>query len=212
MLQALLEYRNTPLDKNMPSPAKLLYGRKIKGIVPVNDKLLLPYHQFENYSKQLTAKQDKQKAYFDQHAKDLPDNLNKNDVVVQNEMKEWEPGIIINKSSSRPRSYDIKLNRSENVINRNRKYIKKIHRDNFIQPDNNLFNELLENRLDKTTDHDKKTDSGRKIKLDINTKHDFSKTGKIIEDSECESVREERRTKSGRIIKRPDYLKDYISY
>lgn len=39
---ALLEYITTPIDSNFPSPAELLYERKIKGLVPVTENLLKP--------------------------------------------------------------------------------------------------------------------------------------------------------------------------
>lgn len=206
LYMALLEYRNTPLNKGMPSPAELLFGRKIKGIVPVNDKLLTPYYRFKFYDKQLKIKQNEQKAYFDQRARNLHENLKKNDiVVVQNEMKEWEPGKILDKNSYRPRSYNIRLKNNENVISRNRKHIKKIDRDNFVTNDD-LFNELLDNQLDTKTNNDINNDYDKNTQLDLKTEHDSQGTANAKSES---AEKEKRRTKSGRIVKKPSYLKDY---
>lgn len=39
---SLLEYRNTPMDGQLESPAKLLMGRRLKSILPVSHELLKP--------------------------------------------------------------------------------------------------------------------------------------------------------------------------
>ncbi|KAF5292492.1 hypothetical protein FQR65_LT01636 [Abscondita terminalis] len=38
----LLEYRNTPISVNMPSPAQILFSRRLNGQIPVSEKLLMP--------------------------------------------------------------------------------------------------------------------------------------------------------------------------
>ncbi|XP_024874017.1 uncharacterized protein K02A2.6-like [Temnothorax curvispinosus] len=42
MYLTLLEYRNTPISKTIPSPAQILFGRRLKGHVPVREELLNP--------------------------------------------------------------------------------------------------------------------------------------------------------------------------
>lgn len=37
-----LEYRNTPISRDLPSPTKLLFGRKIKGQVSLSKDMLKP--------------------------------------------------------------------------------------------------------------------------------------------------------------------------
>lgn len=38
----LLQYRNTPITYNLPSPAQILYSRRLNSIIPTNIKLLKP--------------------------------------------------------------------------------------------------------------------------------------------------------------------------
>lgn len=41
----LLEYRNTPISADVASPAALLLGRKLKGILPIKSSLLQTNHE-----------------------------------------------------------------------------------------------------------------------------------------------------------------------
>jgi hypothetical protein len=34
----LLKYRNTPISKDLESPAEILMGRKIKGLLPIEEE------------------------------------------------------------------------------------------------------------------------------------------------------------------------------
>lgn len=38
----MLEYRNTPVSKEIPSPAEILFSRKIRGMIPCKRSLLKP--------------------------------------------------------------------------------------------------------------------------------------------------------------------------
>lgn len=61
-------------------------------------------------------------------------------VVVRNDKKERQPGVIISQSTSRSRSYNIKIN--DTVISKYKKIVKKIDKNNF-RPDDDLFHKLL---------------------------------------------------------------------
>ncbi|CAK1597693.1 unnamed protein product [Parnassius mnemosyne] len=61
---ALLEYLNTPISKELASPAELLYNRKLRSIVPCSPNLLLPKINTDVINK-LKRRQQKQKMYYD---------------------------------------------------------------------------------------------------------------------------------------------------
>ena len=56
----LLEYRNTPLERNSYSPAQLLFNRRLNGILPMTNSLLKPKIP-KSYQNKLQEKQIKQK-------------------------------------------------------------------------------------------------------------------------------------------------------
>ncbi len=67
---ALLCLRATPIDHSLPSPAELLYNRKVTANLPMK----CPNNECnkEAVRERLEAIRDSQKSYFDRHAKDLP--------------------------------------------------------------------------------------------------------------------------------------------
>ena len=80
---ALLCLRTTPIDAEIPSPAELLYTRKIKANLPV--KLYNPISTKDRVYQQLMHRQETQKMYHDRGAQELPPLIAKQPVYVQNE-------------------------------------------------------------------------------------------------------------------------------
>lgn len=121
---ALLEYRNTPLDTITPSPAQLLFGRRLKGSLPITEKLLKP----KIVSKPDTSKiMRKTQIYYNQNAKNLPE-LNIDDRVIisnLNDDNKWELGTVVKVDNLRPRSYHVRLDKNGKIYIRNRRFIKK---------------------------------------------------------------------------------------
>lgn len=124
---AMLEYRNTPISNGLPSPSQILNSRRLRGIIPVTDKVLKKQVVSNKSIKRIFEKQkEKEKDRYDRNARDLQE-LKINDVVrvkVDLENKDWRKGIIVNKAS-RPRCYIVKLD-SGRILERNRKFLIKI--------------------------------------------------------------------------------------
>lgn len=80
MYLTLLKYRNTSISRIVPSPAQILFGRRLKDHVPVKEELLKPYKDKTRIVNQ-ESYQRKQKLYYDKTAKDLPE-LKVNDKVI----------------------------------------------------------------------------------------------------------------------------------
>ncbi|XP_063923109.1 uncharacterized protein K02A2.6-like [Zophobas morio] len=149
----LLEYRNTPISKHLPSPAELLFGRKIKGLVPIKQSLLIPKHSIKQHHQNLCSQKQTQKYYYNKSKKAMSELKCGDKVVVQDPVtKRWEPGEIIKQDSYRPRAYHVKFRSNGNVLVRNRKYLKRVDRNTFqtnVQAgdQNRLFDQLLEDNL-----------------------------------------------------------------
>ena len=79
----LLEYRATPLYKNRPSRAELLFGRKIQGHVPVQPNLLQPKFDVSQHVKFLKNRQNKQEIQYNKNAKNLEELKEGDRVMLQ---------------------------------------------------------------------------------------------------------------------------------
>ncbi|XP_060873973.1 uncharacterized protein K02A2.6-like [Metopolophium dirhodum] len=117
----LLEYRNTPISKDLASPAEILMGRKIKGLLPIEDEK----GKYVKVREKLIELQNKQKQYHDRNAKGLKELKEGDKVYLQKERngKQWSPGVIKNKIDGR-RSYIVKLDKGGELW-RNRRLLHK---------------------------------------------------------------------------------------
>lgn len=118
----ILEYRTTPIDKDIPSPSKLLFNREVNGLLPkfFDNK---GEDNKSNYKQYLYKRQKEQKKYSDRNSKDLKEFKEKDKVRVQNANKIWQPGYVV-KKLIKPRTYKVRLDNGS-VIERNRKYLIK---------------------------------------------------------------------------------------
>ena len=67
---AVLEYRNTPIDKDLKSPNEIMFDRKVKGLLSRK----IDYHKEKenlDIKNKLIYKQTWQKSYYDKNAIDL---------------------------------------------------------------------------------------------------------------------------------------------
>ena len=118
---SLLDYRNTPRSDLLGSPAQRLMGRRTKTLLPTSSKLLEP-KIIKTKVVRLKLQEDKQrqKLYYDKHAKQLTDLQPGQSVRVQIG-KQWKPAVITS-ISSEPRSYNIQTPDGQNY-RRNRRHL-----------------------------------------------------------------------------------------
>lgn len=117
---ALMNIRATPLDAALPSPAELMFKRPITTILPSRAKELAP----EVYRDHIRLCQHNQKAYADQHTKELPPLLTGQTVrVLDKERKQWFLGKVV--ARNRDRSYQI-LTEGGSALIRNRSHLRVI--------------------------------------------------------------------------------------
>lgn len=118
----LLEYRNTPLDLEIGSPAQLLFSRRLNGLLPITTSLLEPKSKLCKQTKMLLSeKQSIQKKYYDRQARDLVPLKSGARVGVQRNDDRWHKGTII-KECIRPRSYQVQLDGGA-ILERNRRFM-----------------------------------------------------------------------------------------
>ena len=120
--KALLLWRTTPLEKNYPSPAELLYGRIIKTI--------LPKHQEYRNTTQDQLLNDRQmkaaKKYNTTTRRNKPDLNDGQKIFIRNPITStWNPVTILQKHTS-PNSYLVDSEQHSTV----RRNLTDIRRDN----------------------------------------------------------------------------------
>lgn len=118
---ALLCLRSTPVDNQLPSPAELLYGRKIRANLPLHSNTMDDSNQ-----NHLLERQQRMKEQYDSSSgTELTKLLPGMPVATQSmRTKKWEPATVISKCEE-PRSYVVKT-ADGSTYRRNRKHLKEI--------------------------------------------------------------------------------------
>lgn len=206
MYISLLEYSNTPLSAALPSPAQLLFGRKLNRFLPVKETLLQTKSYLLNTSKENYTK-DKHNQYDNMYAKNLPVlQVNDNIVMWNQNTRKWEPGVITGIDTQRPRSYVVKQLKSGRTYIRNRRFLKKCNTNNFRD---RIIDDLMEEALlndipTSETDNTKKEENRRSL-------IQYGETINIKENEEQATVPDRQlKTRSGRVVRKPNYLNDYV--
>lgn len=118
----LLDYRTQPA-RDLPSPAELLMGRRLRSFLPAHPNLLKPKFDVKGACIALKERQAQQKKYADKNAIQLQAIPNQAKVWFRLKMKEpWKQGTVI-QTGPQPRSYVIK-GRDGGTYRRNRHHIR----------------------------------------------------------------------------------------
>jgi hypothetical protein len=119
---ALLALRTTPIDSRLPSPAEMLFRRKIRGTLPV--RIDNRSTQRDEITEGLELRQIDKKTHHDKHAKDLPPLYTGQQVTVQDyKTGHWNPAVVELKCNE-PRSYAVKQSNGQ-TLRRNRGNIRE---------------------------------------------------------------------------------------
>ena len=141
--QAMLQYRNTPMAGLGASPSMLLFGRRMKDLLPV--KLGKP-NMMESWVECKEAREVGMRHRYhrgaerwSEHTRDLPSLELGQHVMVQNQRgvgkqaKKWDrTGIVVECPGYD--KYSIRMDCSGNVTDRNRKYLRAFTTDHKINP------------------------------------------------------------------------------
>lgn len=117
---ALLNYRNTPRNENLGSPAQRLMNRRLRSSFPTHDKRLEP-RVVKNVGNQLKEIRDRQKMYFDKSTKAAPKVNVGDDVRLKLGHRNWTGARIIS-STDKPRS--VLVETDGKIYRRNTSFIR----------------------------------------------------------------------------------------
>ena len=184
--KALLNYRNTPLEGIGLSPAQLLMGRRLKTTLPTHTDLLKK-HGAQEVKEHFQKRKLQEKVYYDKRSgKELPPLNNGEKVTLQHGNK-WVPATVISKHHT-PRSYIVQTQEGQKY-RRNRRHLNKCR--------------PLKDKPTASV-HDQ-----RKASPNIHTSKDNKVPVPTTEASPPQVQKPPVRTRSGRLVRKPAYLKDY---
>ncbi|XP_062516385.1 uncharacterized protein K02A2.6-like [Corticium candelabrum] len=199
---ALLDYRNTPSEGLATSPAQRLFNRRTRTLLPTKASLLEPKMNPDESDHQRVNK-EKQKANYDRNARDLP-QLRPGDTVrvqplTQKRDVVWPKAVVTNVLPNR--SYGI-LTEHGKELRRNRVHLRKVKEEPVRiatqqvkdtaggRNDNHAPQQVVQSKTTKTP---KRQIENRPVST--TTSQDNST----------------RTTRSGRVVKSPKYLQDYVT-
>lgn len=117
----MLCLRSTPIDSQLPSPAELLYQRKLKSNLPIRIENQMPNR--DQISQRLIERQQSMKYYHDRNAQDLSPLATGQHVRIQDQRtKKWFPGTVSCKRPE-PRSYEVQT-QNGSILRRNRCHLR----------------------------------------------------------------------------------------
>lgn len=121
--KALLSFRTTPSAQHNPSPAELLFGRKIQSNLSIHTRGV----QDDSYRQQQETRQAEVDQRYNNHSQELPE-LNINQPIFYQDVacKTWLPGIIIGYGPE-PHSYTIQCSITSKFLRRNRVLLRPRH-------------------------------------------------------------------------------------
>ena len=129
MQLALLDYRNTPRDPILGSPVQRCMGRRTRTRLPTSNALLVPTNaNNQTISRRLQYHRDKSKSYYDMHSRSLP-KLSAHDNIRYRTGKTWTPGKMISEGDN-PRSFKIQTPGGRLIV-RNRRHLLKTKENMF---------------------------------------------------------------------------------
>jgi hypothetical protein len=105
---ALLDFRNTPQAEIGLSPAQRMFGRRTRSLIPAVSKKF-EQQQLPNVKQRIESSRAKQKQYFDEGSKELPE-LKVGDTVRMRlpGQKTWSRGTVVKKAGVR--SFVVRVN------------------------------------------------------------------------------------------------------
>ena len=120
---ALLCIRTTPVDNVLPSPAEMLYTRKVQGNLPV--RMRNKFGNKEEIYERLQQRQEVERTNHNQHSRDLSPLFPEQNVRIQTLPSSlWSPAVVREKCQE-PRSYVVETQNGR-VLRRNRQHTRGV--------------------------------------------------------------------------------------
>jgi hypothetical protein len=139
LVQAILAMHQTPVEIGRPTPAQLHFGRNVRD--EIHDKILPAQVDWQEVRERKEQQKREEKKKYDRAARDLPE-LRIGQKVRVSWGKEWKSAVVLEKDP-RPRSYRLKMEGSEKVVERNRVMIRTKHDDGSDEKGGKIDNHLF---------------------------------------------------------------------
>ena len=212
----LLSIRNTPQQGIDLSPAQRLMGRRTKTLVPATHTLLKMQTSRRDTVDKLRANQRRQQLYYNQAANVLPDLENDRVRVKPHVMgqKSWEKATVCERVG--PRSYMVKTS-SGRKIRRNRVHLRKTTEQDGSGVRCNDLEDTAPSPINNNgavppTDGDGPDTRKQGPRSDTrDSPHCESNTTQPTECEAPDANNDKRVSRSGRPIKRPTRLLDFVT-
>jgi hypothetical protein len=130
--RALLQYRNTPIKDIGLSPAQILFHRNLRDSIPVDPQYLRPHKSWlmaaTNREKLMEERNAALSKRYNTFSKTLPVISIGSNVIIQDpNTRRWNRhGIVVEMEG---RKYTIRINGSNRIVTRNRKFLKVDNQD-----------------------------------------------------------------------------------
>ncbi len=192
--EALLEYRNTPISGTDLSSSQMLLSRQVRTRLPITQIKLEPEVQ-NQFREKLVNKQKQAKFYYDKHARERPEFVPGEKVMLWRENK-WEPAVIVKRYST-PRSYWVKT-KENRVIRRNKCHLRKTKNQKDLVFSNyyDLCDENEENLVTHNDSHHQ-----------VNNNNNSNNSIVTVNNNSNSNV---YKTRSGRNVCRPSKYNNYV--
>ena len=196
---ALLDHRNTPSQGLSTSPAQRLMNRRTRTLLPTTATLLEP--RVVGEQERMKQRVQKQADYYNKSAKDLPP-LEEGDTVRMQPLvqgkKGWEKAIVSRRLDQR--SYVVET--PSGIYRRNRVHLRKTRENPPGEPTQRR------DAQENVPANAQNADKPRQNPVVLNEEEPATKEAR---GQDTDNDMNTMKTRSGRTVKRPDYLKNYVT-
>ncbi|XP_008189883.1 uncharacterized protein LOC103311865 [Acyrthosiphon pisum] len=207
---AMLELKNTPILNENYTPNEIMFNRNVRGIVP---KIWTRKINYNSVKKAITSKQKIDKKQYDKNAKKLiPIKEGYHVFVNMDNRKPYIHGKVIS-VCNRPNSFVIKLSNGQ-TVERNRKHL--IWDPGYDYGDSSdteirIKKTEIEDQEKKKSEKELNKGNQKKSEKELN-KGNQNKSEKELNkgNQNKKEIVKGTQTKSGRIIKKPKHLEEYM--
>ena len=205
---ALLDYRNTPRDSIVGSPAQRCMGRRTRTRLPMSNKALEPRNlDAKVVTNRLKEYSSKSKYYYDKNVKPL-EPIKPSDYIRYRTGKTWTPAQVVEENTSNPRSYKIKTPSGNTIIRNRRHLLKSKERDSYglaqKQHNMSLVDDIQHSHNQQIINNEAELNEQQLLNNVLND------TAEAEVSNNLNTFARETRTRSGRISRPPSYLRDYV--
>ena len=198
---AILGSRNTPTRESNTAPVQRFLGRRTRTQLPTRADQLLPGVEFSGVQEHLQRRQDSYQKSFDARAHALKPLVVGQVVRVQPSRhgRRWFKAKVLLHIA--PRSYNI-LTESGSILRRNRRQLRPSPGEAFVEPDEEYPPGVREEEveLEGGEGEEEREEEGEEEQREVEEGE-----GQVNDEDQQREVR----TQSGRLVRRPGWLRDY---